>query len=107
MLSASTWNTLGLGVAVSLAGLGSMTWLLPHRAAETFGFNAALKDQGARAEVPGLMSLAAARDLSLATAMIVLGVAGQNREMGVVLLSTMVVCGWDTYVVWRNNKRRE
>lgn len=95
----STWHTLGLAVATNLAGLGLAAILSPHRTANLFGFRAALS--GNTADVPAMMSLVGARDLSLAIMLFSLARTGLHREMGTLILSGMVVCATDIYVVWR------
>lgn len=100
------WNTLGLGVAASFAALGAGAMAFPHLTADVFGLRALAEGSG-RADVPAVISLIGARDLSIATALFALGRAGREKEMGTVILSTMLLCAVDVYVVWRNGKYRE
>jgi hypothetical protein len=132
-LQPSTWHALGLGVAANWAilGLSAMTW--PHRTAALFGCgpengstSAALAgtnmpadanksadgtdDDGggaAAVDVPGLVTLVGCRDLTFSAALFALGYNGRTREMGTVILSTMVVCAVDVFVVWRRRKLSE
>lgn len=106
-ISPSTWNTLGLGVATSFAALGLVTFLVPYRTAEMFGFRAALQNHGSRVDVPGILSLVGARDLSIAAALFALGTSGRDREMGTAILSTMILSTVDIYVAWQRKQTKE
>jgi hypothetical protein len=99
-LKASTWTALGLGVAANYAVLGLAAFAAPQRTADLFGLDTAI----APADVSVAMSLVAVRDLSFGAATFALGRAGRTREMGTVILSSLIVCAWDIYVAWRKGK---
>lgn len=108
----STWNTLGLGVATCYATLGLSAALVPHRTAALLGFRVsggpAGNPDGYDDNVPGMMAFIGARDLSIAAALFAFGGdGGGNREMGTLILSTMILCTVDVCVAWRNGKRLE
>ncbi|KAH7254612.1 hypothetical protein B0J15DRAFT_494686 [Fusarium solani] len=88
-LSPSTWNTLGLGVAAGWATLGLV------------GFFQQLDQLSSMALILG------SRDFSIATALFMLGRAGRNEEMGTLILSTLVICGADIYLVWKAKRYAE
>ena len=100
----STWNHLGHAVATSWAGLGLLSILSPYRTAGLFCFHDSLSGDG-RGDIPHAMSLVGARDLTLALAMFSLARAGRNRELGTLILSTLVICGADMYVVWKRRNK--
>lgn len=103
-ISQTTWNSLGYTVAATWAGLGLTAMISPHRTAGFFCFHDALSGDG-RGDVPHMMSLVGARDLSLALAMFALARAGRNRELGTLILSTMIVCAGDMYIVWKRRNK--
>lgn len=94
----STWHSLGLGVATSFAALGLTAIIAPFRTAGLFRFQHALSSNG-RKDVPAMMSLFGARDLSLAVTAFYLGSAGLDQELGALILSAMIVCAVDLYAV--------
>jgi hypothetical protein len=105
-LTPTTWNILGLGVATAYASLGLAAMLLPHQVAGILGFRAATQGNG-KPDVPGMMGFIGARDLSIAGALFVFARDGANQEMGTVILSSMILCVFDVFIVWRNGKRLE
>ncbi|KAL6698910.1 hypothetical protein J3F84DRAFT_364347 [Trichoderma pleuroticola] len=109
-LSASTWNSLGLSVAATFAVLGSSALFDKKRTAELFSLEPATsdekpKDGGASASLVGL--LVGSRDLTMATTLFALHRAGQTEAMGTVILSSMIICAADVYIVWKGEKRAE
>lgn len=106
LLSPSTWNTLGLGVAAGWATLGCIGILYPARSAELFGVISSEKDISKEAN-RAMALILGSRDLSIATALLVLGRTGRNEEMGTLILSTLVICGADIYLVWKAKRYAE
>ncbi|KAF4982591.1 hypothetical protein FZEAL_1823 [Fusarium zealandicum] len=101
VLSASTWNTLGLGVAGSWATLGLVAMFDPHRTAELFGVTAFRSSQAAKSEsIAAFSGLIGSRDLAIGLALFILGRKRKNNAMGTLVLSTMVISAADTYLVW-------
>lgn len=96
-------------MAASFALLGSSAIIHPQTPIELFGVakgpltatNAATIDKHAFSILIG------GRDLALAASMFVLARENRSRELGTVILSTLVVCLPDLYLVWRNRKYPE
>lgn len=103
--ASSTWNTLGLGVAATYATLGTASFLRPSLVAQQLGFRPIAA--GAHDNTAGLLAFIGARDLSFSLAIVALSRAGRYREMGTVILSTMLFCAVDLGVMWRNGKPLE
>lgn len=101
----STWNTLGLGVAAAYASLGTASFLYPSFVAQQLGFRSLIR--GAQDDAAGLLAFIGARDLSYSLAIVALSRAGRHREMGTVILSTMLFCAVDLGVLWRNGQLLE
>ncbi|KAM6509694.1 hypothetical protein FALCPG4_017341 [Fusarium falciforme] len=105
-LSPSTWNTLGLGVAAGWATLGLVGFFQPARSAELFGVIPSAKDSSKETN-RAMALILGSRDFSIATALFVLGRAGRDEEMGTLILSTLVICGADIYLVWKAKRYAE
>ncbi|KAF3069571.1 hypothetical protein CFAM422_007072 [Trichoderma lentiforme] len=107
LISASTWNSLGLGVAATFAILGSSALFDKKRTAELFS----LEPRATSAEKPKDGSLVGllvgSRDLTMAATLFALHRAGQTDAMGTVILSSMIICAADVYIVWKGKKRAE
>lgn len=123
-----TWRYLGLGVAVGYAGLGLFASLAPQRAAkEYFGIEPSKPKANTTPKISGntptaslsaaesgrtedesksdlavktVLPLMGARDLSIFTALMIFFHRRQHSEMGVVILSGMVLCTADIVMVW-------
>ncbi|KAH0525313.1 hypothetical protein TsFJ059_007698 [Trichoderma semiorbis] len=112
LISASTWNSLGLSVAATFAILGSSALFDKKRTAELFSLEPLStsdekpKDGGANSSsLVGL--LVGSRDLTMAATLFALHRAGQTDAMGTVILSSMIICAADVYIVWKGKKRAE
>ncbi|KAL7937498.1 hypothetical protein V8C35DRAFT_182009 [Trichoderma chlorosporum] len=110
LISSSTWNNLGLGVAATFALLGSSALFDTKHAAELFSLQPATsgekpKDVETSPRLVGL--LVGSRDLTMATTLFALYRAGQTDAMGTVILSSMIICAADVYIVWKGKKRAE
>ncbi|RFU80957.1 hypothetical protein TARUN_1242 [Trichoderma arundinaceum] len=109
-ISSSTWNALGLSVAATFAVLGSSALVDSRRTAELFGLqpwanNNDEEKPSTAGTGPGVIGiLVGTRDLTMATALFALHRAGQTDAMGTVILSSMVICAADIYLVWREKK---
>ncbi|KAK5455172.1 hypothetical protein LTS15_005892 [Exophiala xenobiotica] len=112
-LSPSTWHALGLSVAASFIGLGTYAIATPVQAAKVFGVypegtqsrsdNKAYqtdKDKHAKAATVS-MKLLGARDLSLGLAIASFGYQHNQRAMGTVILSALILCVVDVYEIWK------
>jgi len=113
-LSPSTWRILGLSVATSYIGLGTMGMVAPVLAAKCFGIYPDLsssstakthqtdqdKDNHANA-VATSMKLLGARDLSIGLALVALDYQGDQRAVGTLILGGFVLCVVDIYEVWK------
>ncbi|ETS73180.1 hypothetical protein PFICI_15125 [Pestalotiopsis fici W106-1] len=102
-LSTATWRYLGLGVAASYAGLGVFQAIQPVKAA--LGFYDIPKhvispQVDARQQVGWLMTLIAARDISTAVILFTFAYKGKTREMGTVILGSLIVCAADSVTAW-------
>lgn len=100
---ASTWNTVGLGVAATYAALGTASFLYPAFVAGQLGFRSITT--AAQDDAAGLLAFVGGRDISVCVAIMALSRAGRHREMGTVILSTMLFCAVDLVVMWRNGQR--
>lgn len=105
-LSPTTWNALGLGVAAGWATLGLIGFFQPARSAELFGVIPSAKDSS-KGINQAMALILGSRDFSIATALFVLGREGRNEEMGTLILSTLVICGADIYLVWKVKRYAE
>ncbi|KAK4070106.1 uncharacterized protein Triagg1_6527 [Trichoderma aggressivum f. europaeum] len=110
LISASTWNSLGLSVAAAFAVLGSSALFDKKRTAELSSLEPSTSDEkprdgGASASLVGL--LVGSRDLTMAATLFALHRAGQTDAMGTVILSSMIICAADVYIVWKGEKRAE
>ncbi|KAK0766905.1 hypothetical protein N5P37_000635 [Trichoderma harzianum] len=111
LISTSTWNSLGLSVAATFAILGSSALFDKKRTAELFSLEPSStsdgkpKDSGASSSLVGL--LVGTRDLTMATTLFALHRAGHTDAMGTVILSSMIICAADVYIVWKGKKRAE
>ena len=108
MVSPSTWNTLGLGVAGSWAVLSVVATLAPHRTAELFGITA-LSDARTTsdASVLGFRGMVGSRDATLALVLYALARNARNRDLGTAILCTMTICVADLYIVLRRRAYAE
>lgn len=105
MVAASTWQTLGLGVATYYVATGTVAFFSPAASADrlfALGSSALAQNpdkfpnnaQSREDKAVGVAgSLVAARNLALATAAIVLYRDGNYRAMGTVLLSASAFIG--------------
>jgi len=117
-LSPSTWRVLGLWVATSYIGLGTMAITAPVFAAKCFGIYPDLppsshspsnakhqqtdRDKENHADaVSTSMKLLGARDLSIGLALVALDYQGHQRPVGTLILSSFVLCVVDVYEVWK------
>lgn len=119
-VSPSTWRLLGLSVAVTYMGLGSFAITGPVHAGKLFGlypedsaFSASIDKSSATTieakektehtdAICTSMKLLGARDLSIGIALAALHYQGGNQKaMGTVILSSMVLCVVDVYEIWR------
>lgn len=110
LISPSTWNVLGLSVAATFAVLGSSALVDSKRTAELFGLSPPLAASSSDEETPspGVVAiLVGSRDLTMATALFALHRGGHADAMGTVILSSMVLCAADIYLVWRRKKWAE
>lgn len=103
-LSTATWRCLGLGVAASYAGLGIFQSLQPLKA--SLGLydipkHVVSPQVDANQQVPYLMNLIAARDMSIAAILFAFAYRGQTREMGIVILGGLIICAADTIAAWK------
>ncbi|UKZ80540.1 hypothetical protein TrVFT333_008301 [Trichoderma virens FT-333] len=110
LISPSTWNTLGLSVAATFAVLGSSALFDTKRTAELFSLQPSTGDEkttdaGASSSLVGL--LVGSRDITMATTLFALHRAGQTDAMGTVILSSMIICAADVYIVWKGKKWAE
>ncbi|KKP07405.1 hypothetical protein THAR02_00467 [Trichoderma harzianum] len=106
LISASTWNSLGLSVAATFAILGSSALFDKKRTAELFSLEPATSEEKPTdGSLVGL--LVGSRDLTMATTLFALHRAGQTDAMGTVILSSMIICAADVYIVWKGKKRAE
>ncbi|KAL6832454.1 hypothetical protein V8C40DRAFT_137185 [Trichoderma camerunense] len=106
LISASTWNTLGLSVAATFAILGSSALFDKKRTAELFSLEPTTSDEKPKdGSLVGL--LVGSRDLTMAATLFALHRAGQTDAMGTVILSSMIICAADVYIVWKGKKRAE
>lgn len=85
LLSTPTWRTLGLGLATTILSLGIGALVKPLFLADTVGITPTTPE--GRTMVEKMMVLLAARDLSIATALLWFYYEGKSREMGLVLTS--------------------
>lgn len=117
-VSPSTWRVLGLSVAVTYMGLGSFAIAGPVHAGKLFGLYpedsspsstdkpSTIIQETEKAEhadaICSSMTLLGARDLSIGIALAALHYQGGNQKaMGTVILSSMVLCAVDVYEIWR------
>ena len=119
-LQPSTWNALGLGVAATFIGLGTAAASMPHYTAHVFGCappstevtsssiststSTSPGQRGADVDVAGLVRLMAARDLTIGVTMACLAGHGENRATGILILSSMLLCGVDIFTVWQRRR---
>lgn len=110
-VSSSTWNTMGLGVAVGFAGLSVLSVVVPRQVNDLFRVTepAAIQDgkDVVKLNPLALSILVGGRDLAIAASIFALARAGKNKEAATVILSTMIICIPDIYLVWRNKKYTE
>ncbi|KAJ9497908.1 hypothetical protein H2202_006511 [Exophiala xenobiotica] len=112
-LSPSTWHALGLSVAASFIGLGTYAIATPVQAAKVFGVypdstqspsdekvHLTDKNKHAKAAIVS-MKLLGARDLSIGVAIAVFGYQHNQRAMGTVILSALILCVVDVYEIWK------
>jgi hypothetical protein len=102
--SATPWRYLGLGVAVSYAGLGIFQAARPVQAA--LGFydipkHVVSPQVDSKQQVGYLMNLIAARDLSIAAILFSLAYKGKTQETGTVILGGMIIWLADTIAAWK------
>ncbi|CAM1505969.1 Fc.00g116060.m01.CDS01 [Cosmosporella sp. VM-42] len=90
-----TWVTLGL------FGIFQFS-----RFAEIFGVSSSPSDRNKDSET-GVALLLGSRDLTFATALFALGRTGKNDEMGTVILSSMIICAADVYLMWKRRRYAE
>ncbi|KAL7944429.1 hypothetical protein V8C42DRAFT_326752, partial [Trichoderma barbatum] len=110
LISPSTWNSLGLSVAATFAILGSSALVDSKRTAELFSLEPQTSGEKPKhvGTSPSLVAiLVGTRDLTMATTLFALHRAGQMDAMGTVILSSMVICAADVYIVWRGEKWAE
>ena len=122
-LSLPTWRLLGLSVAATYIGLGSMAMLAPPTAAKAFGVYPTTPAPGSNANptrsstkpaehanadvtnhahaVETSMRLLGARDFSIGLAIGKFAYDGNLREAGTLILSGMVLCAVDVAEIWR------
>ncbi|KAL7781998.1 hypothetical protein V8C43DRAFT_215642 [Trichoderma afarasin] len=106
LISASTWNSLGLSVAATFAILGSSALFDKKRTAELFSLEPTTSDEKPKdGSLVGL--LVGSRDLTMAATLFALHRAGQTDAMGTVILSSMIICAADVYIVWKGKKKAE
>ncbi|CAM1509808.1 Fc.00g001430.m01.CDS01 [Cosmosporella sp. VM-42] len=106
LIAQSTWNTLGLGVAATWIALGVLGVSQPARAAELFGVPLATKESGHTSNI-GIALILGSRDLTIGTALFALGRTGRYEEMGTVILTSMIICVIDVYLVWKTKRHLE
>lgn len=110
-ISPSTWNTLGLGVAGTWFALGLVGVLQPARTAEIFGISSGhpcgTAEESAAAARQGMALLLGSRDFTIGAALLALGASKRHDEMGTVILSTMIICAADIYLVWKAKRFSE
>ena len=103
-VSSSYQNYLGLSVGATFAFLGSIGFIAPARLHDLFDDD---PSSAATNKVSGLAYVVASRDLTLAAIIINFGLNGQRKEMGTVILSTMMLCAIDVWIVLRKKKYLE
>lgn len=104
LISSTAWNSLGLSVAASFAILGSGALVDSKRTAKLFSLQPPPSDEKLRASPSLVAILVGTRDLTMATALFALHRAGKMDAMGTVILSSMIICAADIYIVWRGEK---
>jgi hypothetical protein len=112
-LSPSTWRALGLSVAANFIGLGTYAIAVPVQAAKVFGVypestqsrsddKVHLTDKNKHAKAATVsMKLLGARDISIGLAIAVFGYQHNQRAMGTVILSALILCVADVYEIWK------
>lgn len=103
-LGYKTWRYLGLTVAMTYAGLGAFDCFAPKRAAKTiFGLSSdgGKEDDAADTAITTLVPLVGVRDLTISTALLYFFHTRQHTEMGVVILSGMLLSAADVVAVWK------
>ncbi|KAJ2906391.1 uncharacterized protein MKZ38_001751 [Zalerion maritima] len=116
-LGYKTWRYLGLSVALGYAGLGGFAVATPKSAAKYFfgwdpktlplpeadvGEDARKSaDPPSEEVIKAILPLVGARDLSIFAALMIFFHARQHSEMGVVILSGMVLCAADVVAIWK------
>jgi hypothetical protein len=85
LLALSTWRMLGLGLAASLASLGTWTFLTPLQPADTMGL--APRTENEKMMVSRLIYLLGSRDFCLAATLFWLERLGYTKAMGVFILA--------------------
>lgn len=95
----NTWRVLGLSVAASYAGLGTLPLIMPITMAREFGL---LPKASPDAETFATRAMAwiGVRDLSVAAALFTFYYQEKPREMGTVILSGMILCAGDCLLVY-------
>jgi len=112
-LSPSTWRVLGLSVAATYIGLGTNAIAAPVQTAKVFGVypegtpsasddKVYLTDKDKHAKAATMsMKLLGVRDVSIGLAIAVFGYQDNQRAMGTVILSGLVLCVVDVYEIWK------
>lgn len=99
-LQPATWRVLGLSVAATYTGIGLYEMLMPRKASRNFMDIPKKKTPESEETAGQLWPLIGARDLSMAAAMYTFYFTGQDRELGVVILSGNFFCVVDTVALW-------
>lgn len=112
-ISISTWNSIGLGIAVGFAGLSALAVINPRQVDDLFGVSdkpvvaTGGRETTGKLNYTSLATLVGGRDLAIGVSIFALGRAGKNEEMGTVILSTMLLAIPDIWLAWRNKKYPE
>lgn len=96
LLSHSTWRHLGLGLTTTVFGLGVLALVSPTIAGKSLGVEPATSE-GHSINKKAMVFLGI-RDVAVASTLFWFHSEGKTKEMGVLLLSWVLVCATDTWV---------
>ena len=97
------WRVLGLGVAAGYAGLGSYAMFMPITSATEHGLRPKADPESDKF-VKNAMAWIGVRDMSIAAALLTFYYQGKPAEMGVVIMSGMIMCAADVVLVYRHRQ---
>lgn len=96
LFAPSTWRILGLGLATTIAALGTGSLISPLRAADGLGVTPQSED--GRSMVAKTMIFLGARDLCLASSLFWFDYLGSQKAMGVITTSAIVIYVLDIWI---------